>query len=190
MDAHAGEAHDDAVARTDLVHWRGAHGLGGHDDPAVHLRVLDGAPTVIDAHVGRQVGRRVEALGQHAVTVGGHERRVAVMHTIHAVDLQLLEQRIDGAVVGRADLDARAARVDVRAPELELVDVVIRARLDDQIEHLGEQQGVDDVTLELHGLGRHVILSSRYTASLSTLATGTSSAPIVTSGFSLPRRSS
>ena len=93
------EADDDLVAGLHSVHRHRAHRGVGHDDAAVHLRVLDGAPVAVDAHVGGEVGRRVEACGQHAVAVAGDERGVAVGRAVDAVHLQLLEQRVERGVV-------------------------------------------------------------------------------------------
>src|SRR5581483_10097867 len=78
MHAHTVVADDHLVARTHLVHRHGPDPLVGHDDAAVHLRVLHRPPPPGYADVGGEVGGRVEAVGQHAVAVAGDQRGVAV----------------------------------------------------------------------------------------------------------------
>ena len=69
VDADTDLPDDDEIAGPDPVHRHGPHrrAVGGDDEPAVHLRVGDRHPVAVEADVGRQVRRRVEALGKHAV---------------------------------------------------------------------------------------------------------------------------
>ena len=105
MDTHAVLADDDAIAGMYAVHRHRAHRRVADDDGAVHLGVLDRVPAAVDAHVGREVGRRVEAGGQHAVASSqATSDVVSLAGSVRAVHLQLLEQRLERRVVVHRDL--------------------------------------------------------------------------------------
>src|SRR5690606_12698144 len=73
---------------------------------------------------------------------------------VGAVHPQVVEEAVEGGLVG-LHLDDGTARVDVGAADVDLDQLVVHTGLDDGVEHLGEDQRVDDVTGELDGLGSH-----------------------------------
>ena len=125
---------------------------GRDDQGAVHLRVVDVDPVATDPHLGGQVGRRVEALGQDAVDVGRHGDRVGLGQPVGAVDLQLGDESGEGVLVGGGDLETGPAGVDVGAADVDVDHAVVGAGVDDDVEHLGQDEGVDDVPLNLDDL--------------------------------------
>ena len=136
-----------AVAGAHAVHRHGAHdgrpspSPSSDDEAAVHLRVLDGHPVAVDAHVGGEVGGGVEAGREHAVAVGGDQLGVAVAHPAGAVHREALAQGVDGRLVVVGDSSMHhPAGVEVGATDLDGVDPVVDAGLDDEVEDLREDQ--------------------------------------------------
>ena len=154
VDPHTAVADHDLVADAHPVHRDGAHPATVDDEPAVHLRVLHRHPLAVDEHVGGEVGGGVEAGREHAVAVSGDEREVAGGDPVGAVDLERLDEPVE-LVLFALELDARAARIGVGAPDLDVGQVVGDTGLDDGVEDLGEEQRVDDVAGQLDGLGGH-----------------------------------
>ena len=68
------------------------------------------------------------------------------------MDLQIREQRVEALLVGGGHLEANVARVDRGGADVELDDPVGGAGVDDRVEHLREQQRVDDMPVEAHDL--------------------------------------
>ena len=156
VDPHAAVADDDLVADA----APGASGSCGRrravdDEPAVHLRVLDGHPLAVDA------ARRWRGWWWSRSRPGAR-RRGRPPRAWWSPDVTRLApctcSDVDEAVelgLVALELDARAARVGVGAPDLDVGQVVGDAGLDDGVEDLGEEQRVDDVARQLDGLGGH-----------------------------------
>ena len=138
----------------------------------------------------RQVGGGVEARGQDAVGVAGNQPRVLDGHAVGAVHLQLGQKGGEDLLVVGDDLDAGPARVGVGLADLHVDDAVVGAGRDDHVEHLGQDQRVDDVALDLDDLAGHqpTLGALGVTVSGSSSETGSSSAPTVGSSFSSPFR--
>ena len=67
-----------------------------------------------------------------------------------------LDVRLGGGVeVVGADLEPGPAGVGVGAADVDIDDVVVGAARQDHVEDLGQEQRVDDVTLDLDQLSRH-----------------------------------
>ncbi len=75
------------------------------------------------------------------------------------MDLEIVHELIDGGLVA-LQLDASSARIGVRAPDLDIREVVGDTGFDDGVQDLGQQQRVDDVAAQLDGLGGHGFGSS------------------------------
>ena len=80
------------------------------------------------------------------------EGRVGFLDSVGAVQLQLGGEPGQDVVVG-VDLDARLARVGARPPDLHVNDAILSAGVEDGVEDLGQDQRVDDVTLDFEDLG-------------------------------------
>ncbi len=133
----------------------GARPVALHDDPAVHLRVLDRHPVPAEAHDGLQVGGRVEVVGEDAVLLHLAQHRLAGVGRVHAVGLQPHDQPRQVVVAVRLHGEPCVGLVGRRLADLELVDRVVAAVLEDVVEHPGQHPGVDQVAAHLDGLAGH-----------------------------------
>ena len=70
------------------------------------------------------------------------------------MELELIDEPVELGLVA-FDLDSGRARVGVGAADLDVDQVVGDAGLDDGVEHLGQEERVDDVAGQLDGLVRH-----------------------------------
>jgi hypothetical protein len=146
-------ADDDAHARRHAVHGRGPHRRPvEHDQAAVHLGVLHVDPAAAHPHRGGQVGGGVEAGRQDAVPVGHRQLGVGLAHPVGSVGLQFDQQGVQGGLVGRHHLQAGPAGVGGRAADVDVDHLVVGPGGQDQVQHLGQGQRVDDVALDLDGL--------------------------------------
>ena len=157
-DAHAVGPDDHGVPGPEAVEGDGAHDRvrpGGpvarirvDDEDAVHLGPVRGDPAAGDPDLGDEVGRGAEPGGGHPVGRRRLRGRVAGRGRVGPLHLEQLGQGGEGGVVGRGDLDHGAAGVGGRAPDVHVEQLVVAARLEHQVEHLGQDEGVDDVPLE------------------------------------------
>ena len=157
---HAAAAHHDLVAGPHPVHRDGADPAVVDHEPAVHLRVLDRHPLAVDEHVGGQVGGGVEAGGQHAVPVGGDQRRGVRCAT------RLAPWTCSSSSSGPSSSSSPSARCGPGSDRCWSARSRRRRsrrrrRLDDGVEDLGEEQRVDDVARQLDGLGGQLAPASR-----------------------------
>jgi hypothetical protein len=106
----------------------------------------------VEAHLGGQVGGRVEAGGEHTLLVGLDHLGVLGADGVHPVHLELLGQAADRRLVGRSDLDHGPAGVGGGLADVHLDEPVVGPGVEDQVEHLGQDQRIDDVPLDLEGL--------------------------------------
>jgi hypothetical protein len=152
----AGAAHD-AVPGSDVAHRdrRDAHSVGvvAYQEPAVHLRVLDVHPVAADAHLGVEVGRRVEVVGEDAVLLDGAHHGLARVDEVRAVGLQPHDQPAERLLVVGADAHP-GVRLVVRAlADVEPLDGEVAAEVEDVVEQPREVAGVDEVAPHLDGFG-------------------------------------
>ena len=154
-DPHALRAAHDEVAHADRVHGSGAGPgvVGGDDEAAVHLGVLDLEPPAVDLHRRRQVGGGVEPGREHAVHGGGDEFGVGLRDRVGAVGVEAGQQGRQRLLVGRRHLDAGPGQVGGGLADVHLDDAVVGLRLDDLVEDLGQDQRVDDVAGDLDDVG-------------------------------------
>ena len=78
---------------------------------------------------------------------------IARLEPLHAEAHERLYQLLQPDRVVGADLEARVGGVDRGAADLELLDLVAAPGLEDLVEDAGEQHRVDDVAVDLQGLG-------------------------------------
>src|SRR5207302_10657964 len=147
---HALVADHDAHARLRLAEGDapGPARLLVHGDGTVHLLPLDGHPAAIEQDQGGQVGGRVEALREDAGLgyrlEGGRgllrDRRTQLPGT--------LDDAVEALGAGRGHLDPAVRGVVLVLPDAELLDCEVAALVHDHVHDLGQDQGVDDVSLK------------------------------------------
>ena len=141
-------ADDDAVAGLHRGHRHaaGRAALGVDHDAAVHLLVLDVDPLAAEPDLGAEVGGAVEALGERAVHVG-RRRCGSRPASTGTAPCGWISARIASSCSARvgAHLDAGVAGVVLPLAELQRLDVVPAAARQDLVEHLRQQQRIDDV---------------------------------------------
>ena len=128
-----------------------------HDEAAVHLGVVHVEPLAAEPDPGLEVGRGVEAVGEHAV----HARRLgdgrlAGVDLVDPAGLQAHQQPLEGLVVLGRDRDPGAAGVVRLVPDVEGVDDVVAAVLPDVVEDPRQDAAVHQVAGDLDCLaGTH-----------------------------------
>jgi hypothetical protein len=105
--AHATVADDDRVARVHVVAGDRARTGSVDDDRAVHLGARDVEPALADPHLGVEVGRRVERVGQHAVSRRRLEDRIRVFHHVGTGVAQFVEHRRQVGRIARLEPQPR-----------------------------------------------------------------------------------
>ena len=148
--AQAPPAHDDQVALGDVGHGNAAgRPLRIDEDAAVHFLVLDVDPFALKADLRAVVRGRVEPLGKGAVDVRGHGDAVLLRDGDGPVVVDAVEHFPQDGGTGSVDLDAGIAGVGLALADADILDLVSRSMRQDLVEHLGQQQGIDDVALQL-----------------------------------------
>jgi hypothetical protein len=116
---------------------------------AVHLLIVDRRPVAVQANLGSLIGRAVKPFGKRPVDVRLDQSGVASVDGNGAVIGNLRDDRLQGAVAGGANLDAGKAGVGAVVPDDDVLDLELAARGRDAVEHLGQDQAVDDVAANL-----------------------------------------
>jgi hypothetical protein len=155
LDANAEAPQHDPHAPLDVAHREGPGGLALDHYAAVHLGVGDRDPGSSDAHVGGEVGGRVEVGGKGSGEVCDPQPGVLHGLGVGAVVAESIEQADEVAVLGRAHANASAGLVVVAGPDPELEDLVARPGVDDLVHDAGHDAAVDEVALEGHDLRSH-----------------------------------
>ena len=150
-DAHAGVADDDQVAAARVGH---GEATGGHfrridENGAVHFLVGHFDPVPGDADFGPLVGRAVEILGIGAVDVGGNERAVATSVGTAPWSAISASSFCNSLFACRADFQHRMAGIVPQRADRDVLDRAIAAVGGHDIEDLGQNEAVDDVTADL-----------------------------------------
>src|SRR5437016_1153933 len=121
----------------------------------IHLDPLHRHPLAVHAYLGRQVGRHVEVVRKHTVRQGLLPLAVRFLLDRRAVRLDRrddLRQPLGGL---RVDDDARVGGFLTGFSDPDVGEFERPAVLEDAVQDLGQQQGVDDVTVEEDRLVRH-----------------------------------
>jgi len=115
---------------------------------AVHLGVLDVQPTPAETDPRREVGGRVEAVGEDTVEVGDAHARLARVDQVDPAGLQPHQQSLQRLVVRRTDRDRRVRGVAGVLADVEAVDDVVAFVLADVVENAAEDAAVHEVAGE------------------------------------------
>ena len=96
------------------------------------------------------IGRRIKPFGEGAVHVGRNQTAILLIQWDGAVPSDRGEQPLE--VLGRAADHSQlgVARIVATLPDADLADLELSAQAHDLIEHLGQNQAVDDVPDNLH----------------------------------------
>ena len=122
------------------------------DQPAVHLRAAHPQPLAVQPHQGLEVGGGVEVVGEDAVRSARAGESPSPGSTwLTPWVCSRISIRCSSVGVLGADRDQGARLVLVLAAEVEAVDPVVAAVLEDVVEHPGEDAGVHEVAGELDG---------------------------------------
>ena len=141
-----------------LAHWHATSRLASHvdRDAAVHLLQFHFDPMPIQADFRSLIGRTVKALGKSTGQVGPDQLAVLLRGGHGAVVADLGKNR--GQLLGGVGLhlDQGKAGVVPRLADRDLLHPEVAPRRRDQIEHLGQDQTVDDMPGDLHILDNRI----------------------------------
>ena len=169
---HARVADHHAHARARFVEGDAARAALGlvDGDRAVHLLLLHGQPLASDQHIGGQVGGRVEALGVDAQLLHRHQLGRRLLGGLGAQLLGPAHDPVERLGVRRDHLHPAEGGVVLMLADPQLLDVEVAAQVHDQVHDLGQDHGVDDVTLQYQEsavpeLGAHTAAKTELIAS-------------------------
>src|SRR5450432_320275 len=150
-------AHDDFHALFDAAKLGGgclASGAVNHDG-AIHQRRLNFNFAVVKSHERLLIGRGIKLLRKDAVR--GRSRQLNALFFDHfgAMLPQAQNQIVKCGRRGPSYFDPRKALVGPVFADLDLGDFETAAVGDDFIEHLGQNERIDDVAAQLDRLGKH-----------------------------------
>ena len=163
--AHAGVAdHDRHAARTSIIGMQRERGArSGSREPilgysllllaprsfdhnsAIHLLVGNFDPMAVQPDFGALVGRAVKAFGERAVHVGRDEPAILLGRRHRAVVGDLGQNSLHQLRRGGADFDHRVARIVAGLADRDLGDAKLAAAGRDRVQHLGQDEAVDDM---------------------------------------------
>jgi hypothetical protein len=139
-------ADQNAVPQADAGHGHAAGGTSGIDeDSAVHFLILDIDPIAADADLRAKIGAAIEAIRERAVDIGDRRDTIADMSGHGPVRVNLGQDAVQ--LCGRlgGNLNAGMTGVVLLFAKLKMLDMVSAAAAENGIEHLGQQQTVDNV---------------------------------------------
>ena len=166
LDPHPAPADHHLVSGPDPVHGHHPDGGGGgrrgrvDDQGAVHLRAPALDPVAPHPDPGDQVGGGVELRREHAVGRRLHQLGVGGVLPVDAVDLDVGQEGVEGRLVGGTDPDADVTLVEGGGAHLELEDLEGGAGVDDGVENLGQEEGVDHVAVEADDLRAGLVVGA------------------------------
>src|SRR5918993_5499071 len=130
-----------------------------HDDDRVHPLLLHFDPASPYPHVRAVVRRRIEVVGDAAIFFRRLGDGVALAYGVTPENGELLEKIVEHRRVARVDAHLDVRGVVIRAPDVELHDLVGRPELDDLVEDGREQSRIDQVSFGFDGVaGSHAEL--------------------------------
>ena len=151
-DANPAGATDDLVPRPDVADGNRPDPAARDSEAAVHLGLLDRHPMTTEADDGFEVGRRVEVVREDTVSRGRAQHGLAGVDLVHTVGLQAHEDAREPVVAVGADDDDRVGLVLVGLAEVDRLDGVVTAVVQDVVENSGQDPGVHQVAGDLHAL--------------------------------------
>ncbi len=151
-DTQALPADDDAVALASVDHRQAAGGgaLRVEDNAAVLLLVLHVHPVAAEPDLRAQVRGGVEVLGKGPIQIGGNGDAIVGGGGRGTVVVDGGEDVAQDGGAGRVDLDAGPAGIAGPPADVDVLERVGAAACQNLVEHLGQQQRVDDVTFQVH----------------------------------------
>src|SRR6266566_2755087 len=150
--ANAFVANDDLFAHARLVHWFAISAVlrPVDDDGDIHFNVFYVYPLAVQAHLGRQVGGRVEPGGQDSMLFYNSRLHVAAMQKDGAKLLEFRYDEFQCCVSGGLDLEADITCLGFAGPDAHLLHGKVAAAIHDDIPRSRQCPGVDDVTGEFN----------------------------------------
>ena len=98
------------------------------------------------------IGRDIKVGRENPVRRRGSELHIGLFHDFGAVLTQTQDELIECLVSGSRDLNPCETLVDALLADFDLVDFETAARAEDLIEHLRQNERIDDVTTQLDRL--------------------------------------
>ncbi len=133
-----------------------SHRGGINPNAAVHFRRLDFKPLVVESHEGVQVRGGIESLRENTVLRRWlHLNRFLLVERQGTVLFDLGQDGFEDLGGWGLDEDPRRAPVGAALADLDVEDFKLGTEVDDQVEDLGEDKRIDDVTGELDHATRH-----------------------------------
>ncbi len=145
---------DDPISLPYLGHRQatGRAPLRIKENAAVHFHVLNIDPFPIDANLGAVAGRAVEAFRKGPVHIRFGERAILGGDRCGPVVMDRVEDFLQDRLARRPDLNAGETGVFPTLAHPDLFDLVSAAAREDFVEHLGQEQRINNVPLDLHFL--------------------------------------
>ena len=163
-DLHPGMVDHDQVAFFHPVHGNGFRtaALRVYPDGAVHLGMLHLDPLFVEANQSREIRRGVKMVGKNSV--GGCRLKSNgfrfCLERQGAVLFDFSQDFFEQFLSGRVDLNPRRATVGTAMADVNIEDLKLGAEIDNEIEDLGKDQRVDNVTGNLNDAPCHTNLSA------------------------------
>ena len=150
LDADARVPDDDLVTGPHVGRRDREGTFPAQHDRTIHLRQRDRQPVSGDAHLGFEVRRRVEVVGQDAVARGRLRSDVGIVGKDSADVAQLVEQVAEVLAGVRFDTQARGAGLGGGLADREVIDRIARVLVvHDDFEYVTEDPRVEDVAAQL-----------------------------------------
>ena len=122
------------------------------------LSIIVGATSISlppDADESLLIGRDVKICRKNAVRRRGCELRIFVFDNFRAVLPQSQDEIVERFVRIGGDFDPRKALIDAILPDFDLVDLEIAAMRQDFVEHLRQDQRIDNMSPQFNGFRNH-----------------------------------
>ena len=103
----------------------------------------------VDADLGVEVGGGVEVLRKDPVLVDDAQQRFSRVDQVGSVDLDPHEQELQCIRISGTHPDPGGRLVVWSLPDVEALDDVVGAELENVVEQLGQTPRVEDVTVDL-----------------------------------------
>ena len=152
-----GMADDHLIARADFAHRATSGQLLAdvYHDPTVHLLIVHSDPLPAETQLGSLVCGAVKLFGKGPADVGRGQTTILGDGRHGPVVGYLGQDLIEFRSVVGADFDQGMAPIAGRLADLDLLDTKRAAVMGDAVEHLRQNQAVDDVAGKLDVLDLH-----------------------------------